>query len=58
MKMPVDVVANVIIATVVALVVVLMEGPKWAIYSVWALTYTIHTAADRIVNQVGSKRHG
>ncbi len=58
MKMPVDVVANAIIGSLAALVVALMGGPMWAVYSVWALIYTIHTAADRIVNQVGSKRHG
>jgi len=58
MKVSADAVANVIIATVVAFVVVLMGGPKWAVYSVWALTYTIHTAADRIVNQLGSKSRG
>lgn len=58
MKVSADAVANVIIATVVAFVVALMGGPKWAVYSVWTLTYTIHMAADRIVNQVGSKGHG
>jgi hypothetical protein len=58
MKVSADAVANVIIATGVAFVVAMMGGPKWAIYSVWALTYTIHMAADRIVNQVGGKSHG